>query len=297
MQIIFFLILLLPLTSIGNAMSNNDTKIIYLFSHGLADSHKQAFRYKDLTYNKSIKTFDYPDVNHGILRVNRLQCSLAQENEIERLSQVFNQTVTQTNKNIVLIGVSRGASTIVNFMGLYNPEQVKAIVIESPFDCVDSIATSVCHESKFSWIPGIKRWCCKLMSFIFCKYKPHGIRPIDCAAKIKKDLPILIIASARDGLVPVWSSINLYHELRHTGHENTFLVIFEDGKHAKLINHNHHSTPYKQVTHAFYKKFNLPHDSELAQAGQILLKQPSHEDLHHHYPTYCHPRKHKRTCK
>lgn len=289
MQMMLYFILLLPGVSIGKILNNSGGNMIYLFSHGLADSHKQAFRYKDLTPDQTIETFDYPDVNHGILRVNRLQSSLAQENEIERLSQAFNQTVTQTNNDVVLIGVSRGASTIVNFMGLYNPDQVKAIVIESPFDCVDSIATSVCHESKFSWIPGIKRWCCKLMSFIFCKYKPHGIRPIDCAAKIKRNLPILIIASARDGLVPVWSSINLYHELRNTGHENTFLVIFEDGKHAKLINHNRHGSLYRQVTHAFYQKFNLPYDPELARLGIPLLHQPTSDDLTKYYPSYCKP--------
>lgn len=289
MQMMLFFILLLPYISIGNIPNSNGGNMIYLFSHGLADSHKQAFRYKDLTLDQHIETFDYPDVNHGILRVNRLQSSLAQENEIERLSHAFNQTIGQKEQTGILIGVSRGASTIVNFMGLYNPPEVAAIVLESPFDSVDSIAMSVCHESKLSWIPGIKRCGCSLMSFIFCKYKPNGIRPIDCAAKIRTDLPILIIISAKDGLVPVWSSINLYNELRATGHNNTYLVIFEDGRHAKLINHNRHGSMYRQVTHAFYQKFNLPHNPQLAQLGAPFLQQPASHDLNNYYPAYCKP--------
>lgn len=289
MQIMFFFILLLPSISIGNSVNNTSENMVYLFSHGLADSHKQAYRYKDLTPHQTIETFDYPDVNHGILRVNRLQSSLAQENEIERLSQAFNQTIAYKEKTGILIGVSRGASTIVSFMGLNNPEQVAAIVLESPFDCVDSIALSVCHESKLSWIPGIKRCGCNLMSFIFCKYKPNGIRPIDMAPKIRKDLPILIIISAKDGLVPVWSSINLYSELHASGHQNTYIVIFDDGKHAKLINHNRHGSLYRQVTHAFYQKFNLPHDPQVAQLGAPMLQQPTHEDLLKYYPHYCKP--------
>ena len=76
-----------------------------------------------------------------------LQSSLAQENEIERLAQTFDQVIVKKEKKSVLIGVSRGASTIINFMGLYNPEHVQAIILESPFDCVDSIARSICHES------------------------------------------------------------------------------------------------------------------------------------------------------
>ena len=112
------------------------------------------------------------------------------------------------------------------------------------------------------------------MSSIFCKYKPNGIRPIDMAPKVRKNLPILIIISAKDGLVPVWSSINLYNELRATGHDHVYLMVFEDGKHAKLINHNAKGSAYRHVAHAFYQKFALPHDPEWAQLGIPLLQQP-----------------------
>ena len=71
MQIILYSILLTS-SIMANITQNNKADIVYLFSHGLADSHKQAFRYKDLTAAHHIETFDYPDVHHGILRVNRL---------------------------------------------------------------------------------------------------------------------------------------------------------------------------------------------------------------------------------
>src|SRR5262245_41916536 len=73
-----------------------DSQISYLFSHGLVDSNKQAFNYlkssqldKPYILEYPLITFDYPDVSTGIFKINRLQTSLAQDNEIERLAQVY----------------------------------------------------------------------------------------------------------------------------------------------------------------------------------------------------------------
>jgi hypothetical protein len=175
---------------------------------------------------------------------------------------------------------------LINFMALYNPENVGALILESPFDCVDNIVWQFAHQSKFSWIPGIKKSGTKLASFIFCKYKPDGLRPIDLVGQIRKDLPILIVCSAQDNLVPVWSSINLYCTLRATDHDNVYLLVLPDGSHAKLITNKMYGPLYHQVTHAFYQKFNLPHDPAAAHLGQKLLKmcQPDSAALRYFYP-------------
>jgi hypothetical protein len=192
------------------------------------------------------------------------------------------------SKQSVLVGVSRGASTSVNFMGMYNPTQVAALVLESPFDCVESIITHLLHNSKCSWIPGFKKHGLRMMQFIFCKYKPNGIRPIDSVSQIKADLPILLICSPEDTLVPIWSSINLYHALKESGHENTYLLILPEGKHAQLINNKKSGTLYQCVTHAFYKKFGLPYCPYQAKQGELLLEncQPDRHSLQFLYPSY-----------
>jgi pimeloyl-ACP methyl ester carboxylesterase len=272
------------------SLFSND--ICYFFSHGLADTHKQAFNYvkapenaqKPYIIDGPLITFDYPDATTSFMRVNRTKTSLAQENEIKCLTNVFDQQVNAANA--ILIGVSRGASALVTFMALNNPDCVKAIILESPFDCVENVVAGLLHQKGLSWIPGSKVAGMALIKVIFAKYKESGIRPIDQIAKIKKDIPILIICSAKDNLVPTWSSINVYLALKEAGNANVHLLILPQGNHAKLITHDQYGTRYQNVTHAFYQKYNLPHSTEYAQQGILLFKdtQPSRADLISYFP-------------
>ena len=195
--------------------------------------------------------------------------------------------IGQTSQT-VLVGVSRGASALINFMGIHNPANVVALILESPFDCVENILNSLIHETKLSWITGIKKNGPAMISFVFCKYKANGMRPMDHASLIKTDLPILIVCSAQDKLVPAWSSINLYKILRDSGHNNTYLLVLPEGRHAKLITNQIYGPLYQQVAHAFYQKFNLPHDAHYAQLGIPLLNscQPDPHSLQLFYPSY-----------
>lgn len=232
-------------------------------------------------------SFDYPDVSQGLFRLNRLATSLAQENEIQALANAYSGHDLAACPSI-LMGVSRGASAIINFVAHYNPTTVHALVLESPFDCVESIACNLIHSNGLSWVPWLQRNALTLMSMVFCKYKPNGIRPKDRAGLIRSELPILIICSAQDALVPVWSSINVYLLLRESGHHNTYLYIVPSGKHAQLITHAQHGTTYCQITHAFYQKFGFEHDPLLAMQGRPLLDaaQPSKNQLARWYPPY-----------
>lgn len=271
------------------------SEVTYLFSHGLSDSHKQVNNYTQTVNQKKpyiiqnpYISFDYPDVGKGLFKLNRLQTSLAQDNEIQRLAQIFFSSCNKESR-VVLVGVSRGASTIINFMGLCNAQNVCALVLESPFDCIESIMQRMINETSWGCIPGIRKNYGSFMSFVFCKYNPYGIRPIDMVAKIRKDLPILIICSLSDKLVPVWASINLYQALRESGHEHTHLLVLPEGIHGKLIKHEHYSAWYQNVTHAFYKKYQLPHNSQYAERGAHLLDnlcQPPVNDLVTFYPDY-----------
>jgi pimeloyl-ACP methyl ester carboxylesterase len=253
---------------------SNNSNITYLFSHGLADSHKQARKYLpapnapfETILNYPCATFDYPDACYSFLRVNRKETSLAQDNEIEKLSTAFAQTAQQSN-NIVLMGISRGASTIVTFMALNNPEQVKALVLESPFDCMDSVVNDKLNRIGLADTTTAQTMGLALTRFIFTKFSPQGIRPADVAHKIRHNLPILIVCSQQDQLVPASSSAKLYTILRNSGHTQVHLLTLPEGKHAKLFNSAASSLQYKQVTHAFYKKYGLPHDEKLAFEGQ-----------------------------
>ncbi len=278
-----YFIIILFLSIVLNSAAENAPMVQYLFSHGLADSHKQAYNYLPSANQKlyilqyPLVTFDYPDVSTGFFKVNRLQTSLAQDNEIQRLCEVYMQNCTQTTN--IVCGVSRGASTLINFMALYNPSNIAAMILESPFDCVENIVHHLAHTTKCGWIPGFKRNGHSFVSFIFCKYNPEGIRPIDVVHQIDKNMPILIVCSQEDMLVPYWSSHNLYKQLRQTGHKNTYILILPAGKHGKLIYEKNYGLLYQDITHAFYQLFNLPHDTQCATRGRPFLLQFCQPDV------------------
>lgn len=270
---------------------------IYLFSHGIADSQKQALHYiesknpaKPYIIKGPVVSFNYPDAYEGLIKINRLQTSLAQDNEVLALARTYFAKAKDALKTI-LVGVSRGASAIINFIALYYTQNVSALVLESPFDCIENVIHELIHTTKLGWIPGMKKNSLSIASLVFCKYKPNGIRPIDLCTHIHKDLPILIICSQEDRLVPFWSSLNIYCALRESGHTNTYILILPHGRHAQLIHHPTQGNIYQQVVHAFYKKFNLPHDPILAQQGELLFSkcQPEIEQVRELYPSHTTP--------
>lgn len=265
----------------------------YLFSHGLADTHKQAYNYlrspenpqKPYIIDFPIVTFNYPDATTNFMRVNRTQTSLAQDNEINRLAHVFNDNLAGTSGTI-LVGVSRGASALVNFMGKHNPQTAQALILESPFDCVENIVLGLINRARISWMPGAQRCGLALMRMVFSKYKHNGLRPIDVARTIRKDLPILIICSAQDLLVPVWSSINVYLALKESGNKDVYILILPQGSHAQLITHQNHAIIYQNIVHSFYQRYNLQHNPTYAALGKQMLEecQPDRGKLAHYFP-------------
>jgi pimeloyl-ACP methyl ester carboxylesterase len=268
--------------------------ITYLFSHGLADTHKQAHQYlksdkkpeKPYILDAPLVTFDYPDATDSFLRVNRTQTSLGQENEIQRLARAFSANPAKSEHTIV-VGVSRGASTILNFMALYNPETVKAIILESPFDCAENVVKSLINNSRISWLPGAQKCAVGLIGFVFSKYKASGIHPIDHLHKIKTNIPILVVCSAKDKLVPPWSSINVYLGLKKSGNRTVHLLILPEGNHAKLITDPIIGKHYQNVAHAFYAHYKLPHNSLFAAEGKKFLAQtqPENTKLAGYFPS------------
>ena len=260
---------------------------IYLFSHGLADTSKQAFAYAKTYKNngeihhnnhyffyRPFFSFNYPDATEGFHRVNRYETSMAQDNEIARLKAAYEKTIESmhdrgiTHYEMVLFGISRGASSIINFVGLHNPQHIKALVLESPFDSVATIIDSMMQTFNMDWLP--HSYGEYLMERIFRRYKRDGIRPINLVDRINGDMPILIICSKQDQLVPWHSSVRLYQKLCKSGHKHVYIYIANHGKHAKIIRDKDSKT-YQDVVHAFYRTYGLPHDLQLAENGQKLL--------------------------
>jgi len=270
-----------------STIANIHAQVWYLFSHGIADTYKQAYKYvktykigKNTFHNtqylitRPFLTFNYPDAHEGFLRINRNETSFAQDNEIARLKLRFEKTMRYAQEKepgdneIIIFGLSRGASAALNLVALYNLPAVKALVLESPFDSVATIIDNKRKQLHLEWLSHDTGEY--IMENIFRRYDRNGVRPIDLVSKIRKDLPILIICSKKDQLVPCHSSVKLYQKLKESGHNAVHLFITDHGKHSKILEAQDGDT-YQAVVHAFYKKYGLPHNTEFALQGKKYL--------------------------
>ncbi len=265
-------------------------KTITLFSHGIADKWSQVYRYV-ASYSKSnvlqhneryvINTpyvsFNYPDATNRFYRVNYNETSFGQENEIGRLYKAYenikNQIVQELQNllediDIILFGVSRGASNQLIFAGRYTLDRVKAIILESPYHTMADVIESVMHKKNLSWLP--LSYGETVTEFIFKKYTRYGYSPANCLKNISQDIPILIICSEEDHLVPCSSSINVYKKLVECGHKHVYIFIAKEGRHATILQ-GPEGEKYQQIINAFYKKYNLPYNPSDAEKGEPLL--------------------------
>lgn len=274
---------------------STSAKITYLYSHGIADDKNQAFKYTSSAPNPIIDnqdhtlvTFDYPDAGQGIIypvinnwidllnlkenlkkisyKIDRAHTSFAQDNEIA----VLNDAHALIETEAIGIGVSRGASAFMTWLGTY-PDiiNIKALVLESPFDCMDSVLRNMIGEYLYQY-PAARSIGHNLIRFVFSQYKKHGITPLKVVDNIPKNLPILIICSEEDSRVPARSSENLANALREAGLTNVHCVRLSHGFHGHLIQ-GPDGQIYRNAVHAFYKRYDLPHNSEWAELGKSLI--------------------------
>jgi pimeloyl-ACP methyl ester carboxylesterase len=243
--------------------AQND-QYMYFFSHGLGGNKDQAHYYqqKEEILGTPVATFDYLDVlPHGY---NAQEVNLGQTQDVATLKQEF-EKIKNDGNGIIAFGVSRGAATLVNFLGANHCPEIKAVILESPFDNVRSII-------------GFKYYISALHAFVsmvFPKYNPYGMQPITSAPTIRTDLPILIVCSKKDSLVPCSSSVSLYHALKKTGNNNVYLLKVTKGSHANIL-WGPQGENYRNVVHAFYKKYGLPYNEKFAALGlsELAMCQP-----------------------
>lgn len=267
----------------------------YLYAHGIAHHKEQAFWYlkktphgienKHYLIDGRLFTFDFPDATRRFWRINFFNTSLGQANELTSLYQAYSQslkTLIQENEstNLVFLGLSRGAAAGITFLGLFKTPYIKAAVFESPFDTHAHLVDGILKKMHLDSIPGMQTVGSWLMQAAFMQHKKDGICPLDAVSSIQKDMPILLVCSKEDTTVPYQSTVELYKKLKESGHEHVYILILNTGKHSKLLS-DILGELYQNTVHAFYKKYNLPHNPLFAAKGQKSLEccQPPIETL------------------
>jgi len=239
-----------------------------IFAHGFWDYPCQVEQYRGF-YSCYLRTFSFPEVKGGW--INPFKTNMAQEDDIDEL-----EFECAGWSDIFLIGLSRGASAIITYLGTRKHDHVKAAVIESPFDKIESVVEGlVGNRMHLGWVPGLFWFSKACLPYVFGEYRSNGVKPIDVVGNIRLDLPILIVCCSQDSLVPASSSIELYKKLRQTGHDHVYLLVLDHGKHSKLV-FAADAGRYKNVLHAFCRQYDLPFNQICADLGkeEFELCQP-----------------------
>lgn len=283
--------------------------VVYLFAHGLYNDYTLAYYYENirrphelyimnnelyLTHvvghkyiwsvddpddlrlwiiQQPLHTFNFPDATRK--GFDGSETSLGQENEIQALANAY---APLKHHQVVCMGYSRGAATLLNWLASRNPTQVVAAIAESPYDSITSALDFFCQNAGVSWIPDSILYSSP--NLFFGKFDYKGIFPIKVIQHINPEIPLLLIASLEDALVPAHSTANLYTRLLQYGHPHVYFLLLDRGTHGYLLE-NWDAHVYLNTVHAFYKKYDLPHNKAFAKQGEKILAQcqPSKKEV------------------
>ncbi len=199
--------------------------------------------------------------------INFAAINVAQKNDIKALSQhiIFHKKQFKTPEKslcTILYGSSRGAAAIFNYAATYGSTSCDALVCEGIFDTVE-------HTSAHgTWGTFFKVGLLK--SSWLTRFKKNGLSPLSLYKNIRKDMPIALITSRADTIVPYACTYNLYKKLKAVGHTAVHLLVLKQSTHNAYA-FGPEKEIYRNFVHAFYQKYNLPYIPEYALAGIRLL--------------------------
>lgn len=245
---------------------------ITIFSHGVGADNKQADFYRSLFCSTNYVTFNYPDAPEKLFNRNH-NTGLAQSSEMLTLDRVMDRACNYSQP-VILYGLSRGASVIVNVVGYkvadkHKLPNIKAIVLESPFAHSEDIVQG--YAKQFKIPPFFMRF---LIKRFFKEYDKKRNAPIDWVSYIPQDIPVLFICTTQDTIVPVESTRKLYKKLKESGHKKVHILEVPEGIHANIV-WGMYGREYHTVLQAFYRAYDLPHDPAIADLGQERFEQCS----------------------
>lgn len=142
-------------------------------------------------------------------------------------------------KKLVLMGCSRGASTVLIAATRLSDEErrhVALVIAEGPFDTVDHV---VHYRASFGGIipQPVQGWLSRLALFLLrnvAKYDPKQESPLQAVSKWPKDLPLGIIRSRIDTIVGPECTKPLIKKLREIGHEKLHVLVLGNSHHGNM---------------------------------------------------------------
>lgn len=214
--------------------TETDPSTVFLFAHGIdprasvAISQPTAY-IKNGAIDSTCYTFSFND------SVNTL--NFGQERDCKLLLDAYTQVQQKhPHASIVLIGISRGASTIINMLaqeqGDWSP--VKAVILESPFMSVDSLIEHISNSYTY-YVPYGKNMLQKII-YSLPLYNPYGIQTINMIPQFPQQIPVFIGYSTADKTVAPGDAQTIIALLQNQGNKVTTYMA-ENARHSTLGTH------------------------------------------------------------
>ncbi len=197
-----------------------------------------------------------------------------QENDQASLSSLCNKIINENPTcKIVFLGTCKGSVAISHFLACQANQEIikkhiKGTILFSPSVSLNNLTKSIA-KTKVSWLPFGHTVIHGLFKLAFPSYNPNAPTLLDIAHKVNKNLPMLIIGTDNDKVVPFQDLDKIVRSLQKSGKKNLHFLTIDDNKynHASVIYH----PKARMATNAFLKEYGLPHMRELAESGENIL--------------------------
>ncbi len=177
-----------------------------------------------------LKTFYFNSYGESTYHVHLTELNVAGRDDIRQHHAAIRDCSTQNpGKNIVLYGVSRGASmTFLSVATLTESQRknVKLIILEAPFDTVPNVLT----QRHGSFIGSIELYLLET----FGKYDSTFITPLDAVQTFPLDIPVVFITTLSDKIVHHTATQNLIDGLQKRNHPALYHLMLNRSSHTAM---------------------------------------------------------------
>ena len=185
--------------------------------------------------------------------------NLGQEADMASIQKTYlDMMVTLDPKeSIILFGVSRGAMALINWFAKYQPTRIKALILEgTPSDLNDIVENS--KGINYYYYSAVKKVLPLISSF-----KPDGPTATRSIFSLPRNLPILLITSKADTVVPYECSLNLKNLMDISNFTSTKLCILDHSSHnGYLSEHGDDIDTYVTAVREFYEMIGKRSESD-----------------------------------
>ena len=246
---------------------------VWVLASGWKTISDQLFRSRFKASSRGLKRYLGRNIFHGpsitfVYKDNRRSFNFGQQVDQQALNTLYKTT---QNREVILYGLCRGATTILNWLENYeNKNTIKAVILESPALSLKDIFTGLGEHYAFFNIKSSR------LLFFFNKYFPNYNRNETNVIEhleqmhIDNDIPLFIGHIEGDSITTDANVGLLVKTLRSTRKNPVYFFVSKEHLDHGMLSR---SVDYQKTVNAFLKKYDLPHDYALAQAGENLLQQ------------------------